>query len=108
LKISCITAAVVAGLNFSAFWCAAVALGGDAINGKTEGGRYFLANHGKLTEVSGSVWRYSRAHAVSVMITFPLGFACFAVLILNSRKSNKRPHTRNQPLQRAGPAQWFP
>ena len=43
---------VVCIANFVVFFLTALMLGGDAINGKAEGGRFFLANHGKLTEVS--------------------------------------------------------
>jgi hypothetical protein len=106
LKIACIGAVVAAILNFVTFWCVGVALGGDALNGKREGERYFLANHGKLTEVREPVWRYSRAHAISVTITHPLGLACFALLIASRQRTGKLPHS--QPLQRTGPAQWFP
>jgi len=42
---------LVAAVNFTAFFVAALALGGDAINGKAEGGRYYLSHHGKYTEV---------------------------------------------------------
>ena len=60
--------------NFAVFFTAALVLGGDAINGKAEGGRYFLANHGKLTEVSREVYDYSRYHAISLFITHPIAF----------------------------------
>jgi|SRR5580658_4198589 hypothetical protein len=63
----------IAGLNFIVFVIAAICIGGDALNGRTEGGHYFVANHGKLTEVSRAVWIYSRIHACSVMVTHPLG-----------------------------------
>ena len=60
--------------NFAAFFIAALILGGDAVSGKTEGGRFFLANHGRFTEVSRITFIYSRYHAVSLFITHPLGF----------------------------------
>jgi hypothetical protein len=49
-------------LNFLVFCLVASFLGGDAVNGRRQGGRYFLSDHGTLTEVSRSVWLYSRAH----------------------------------------------
>ena len=60
--------------NFAVFFIVALAIGGDAFNGKAEGGRYFLANHGKLTEVSRAVYDYSRYHTMSLFITHPLAF----------------------------------
>jgi len=60
--------------NFAVFFIVALTLGGDAINGKAEGGRYFLANHGKLTEVSREIYDYSRYHAISLFITHPIAF----------------------------------
>lgn len=66
--------AVVCLANFAAFFIAAVVLGGDAINGRAEGGRCFLASHGKLTEVSREIYVYSRYHAISLWITHPLAF----------------------------------
>src|SRR5436309_3291332 len=63
----------VAVANFAAFWIIGVTIGGDAINGRAEDGRYYLANHGRYTEVSESVWTYSRIHAISVFVTHPVG-----------------------------------
>ena len=59
-------------LNFLVFWCAAVALGGDAVSGKTAAGHYYLSSHGHLTEVSGQVFTYSLVHTYAVFITLPL------------------------------------
>src|SRR5439155_26242840 len=62
-----------AGLaNFTAFWIAAVILGGDAEGGRIQDGRYYLSIHGRLTEVSRGTYFYSRAHTHSVWITHPL------------------------------------
>jgi hypothetical protein len=63
---------VVAIVNFASFWIIAVASGGDAVNGKEEGGRYFLANHGSYTEVTKAFFEYSRIHSMSVWITHPI------------------------------------
>ncbi len=59
-------------LNFASFWIIAAASGGDAGNGKEEGGRYYLAEHGHYTEVSKDFFEYSRVHARSIWITHPL------------------------------------
>jgi hypothetical protein len=58
----------VAIVNFFAFIMALQYLGGDVLNGKEEGGQYFLSQHGKLTEVSASVFLYSKWHSISSMV----------------------------------------
>ena len=63
----------VAFFNFLAFWFVSVSIGGDALSGKVEGGRYYVSSRGKFTEVSRGVWTYSRVHTISVLITHPLG-----------------------------------
>lgn len=63
---------IVAVVNFVAFLIGAAKLGGDAVNGKTEDGRYYVADHGKLTEVSHAAFTYSRIHCYTLFITHPL------------------------------------
>jgi len=60
--------------NFVVFVVVALIIGGDALNGKAEGGKFFLANHGKLTEVSRETFVYSRYHSLSLFITHPIFF----------------------------------
>jgi hypothetical protein len=50
-------------INFAVYVGIAVCTGGDAINGHQSLGRYFLSNHGKLTEVSHAVFLYSEIHS---------------------------------------------
>lgn len=56
-------------------------LGGDAVNGKIEDGRYYLfgvrSNAGQkvYTEVSEPVFNYSKWHVYSVWVTWPLVMA---------------------------------
>jgi hypothetical protein len=70
--------AVITIVNFIAFGAIAFYLGGDAGNGKVEGGRYYLfgvrAENGVkvYTEVSKAKFTYSRFHVYSVFITWPL------------------------------------
>ena len=59
-------------LNFVIFVIVAVTIGGDAVNGKAVGGHYYLASHGKLTEVSEAVYTYSLWHVRSLFVTHPL------------------------------------
>ena len=50
--------------NFLAFCAISEVIGGDAINGYAEHGRYFLRPHGRTTEVSEAVFAYSKWHAI--------------------------------------------
>jgi hypothetical protein len=65
-------------LNFAVFWVVAVRLGGDAVNGRMQDGHFYLASHGKYTEVSGRVFMYSRLHTYSVWVTHPLALLAVA------------------------------
>ena len=60
---------IVAACNFALFYGIALAIGGDAFNGKAEGGHYYLGGHGHLTEVSSVTYWYSFTHAISVFCT---------------------------------------
>ncbi|WP_342360320.1 hypothetical protein [Terrarubrum flagellatum] len=62
----------IAAANFLSFAAISSFIGGDALNGKYEAGHYFLNNHGRLTEVSESVFNYSKWHARSLFLTHPL------------------------------------
>ena len=73
-------------LNFAAFFIIALSLGGDAVNGKEEAGRYYLSNHGHYTEVSRSVFDYSKLHVYSVWVTHPLAFFGGYLLCCDEKK----------------------
>ena len=68
-------------LNFAVFVAIAAYLGGDAVHGKIQGGRYYLfgmrskAGRKVYTEVTESVFNYSKWHAYSLMATWPLVMA---------------------------------
>jgi len=79
----------VAVLNFIAFIIGASVLGGDAVNGKVEGGKYYVANHGKYTEVSQVAFTYSRFHCYSVWVTHPLAILC-GTLFLGRKRQEKQ------------------
>jgi hypothetical protein len=55
-------------INFLVFCLAAQMLGGDALNGRAEAGRYFLADHGALTQVGKGTWLYSRIHVYGLWL----------------------------------------
>ena len=79
--------AAVAIVNFIAFVIIAILIGGDAVNGRIDSGHYFVANHGRLTEVSASVFTYSRWHARSLFVTHPLGM--IAIGWIYSRRKHR-------------------
>ncbi|MGI4717993.1 MAG: hypothetical protein ACRYF6_06445 [Janthinobacterium lividum] len=56
----------LAVVNFVSFFVGCLYLGGDALNGKIEDGHFYLSDHGKLTEVSKGIYRYSQVHGASV------------------------------------------
>jgi hypothetical protein len=82
--------------NFLLFVVAAIYLGGDAVNGKVENGRYYVfgsrTEFGRKvhTEVTESVFRYSKWHASSVFITWPLMIAVGCVRHYIRRRSAQR------------------
>jgi hypothetical protein len=81
---------VVGLLDFVSFLIGASYLGGDALNGKIDGGRYYLYGpyHGMKAyhEVSQAVFDYSRWHAYSLMIIWPL----MIVLGIAAKRAEKR------------------
>jgi hypothetical protein len=76
-------------LNFVVFWHVAVSIGGDAVSGRVEDGKYFVSSHGRLTEVSEATWRYSYAHKTSIWVTHPLGGVGALLLYLADRERKK-------------------
>jgi hypothetical protein len=72
---------LIAMLNFSAFWYGVLILGGSAGNGKEEGGRFFVGEHGKYTEVAERVYIYSRFHGISLWVTNSLGIVAGLILL---------------------------
>lgn len=77
---------LIGALNFASFIIMALILGGDAVNGKSDGQRYYLGSHGHYTEVSQSTFEYSRLHTYRVWITHPLIFLGAGSLIWLKKK----------------------
>jgi len=99
LRYRCLLAACGLGvLNFVAFVIVASAIGGDAVNGRTVGGHFYLASHGKLTEVSEAVYTYSLWHVRSVFVTHPLAMLTgyLAKREQQARKAARRSSDANQ------------
>jgi hypothetical protein len=80
----------LATANFLIFGVVSLFIGGDALNGHAEYGRFFLSNHGKLIEVSGWVFFYSGLHALSLFITFPLAALCVVALYRRHRPQGSK------------------
>ena len=81
---------VIGLLDFVSFLIGVSYLGGDAVNGKIDGGRYYLYGpyHGMkgYHAVSQAVFDYSRWHAYSLMIIWPL----MIVLSIAAERASKR------------------
>ncbi len=74
--------------NFAVFVAVAIYIGGDAINGHAQNGRYFLCFHGNCHEVGRALFMYSWWHAISVIVTFiPL-----VIIGAMSELRPRRPH----------------
>ena len=80
-------------LNFAIFGVASFGIGGDALSGRAENGRYYLSNHGTLTETTHAIFVYSQVHAISVCITHPL--ALFGGWLSTRSKRKKRKFKTN-------------
>jgi hypothetical protein len=57
-------------------------LGGDALNGYVQDGHYYVADHGRYTEVTAEQWELSRAHTIRMLVLQPLAVVAFGFLIL--------------------------
>jgi hypothetical protein len=68
------------GVSFVVFWIISVFAGGDAVSGKIEDGRYYLASHGKYTQVSRAVYVASAA-AVAFLETGPVSISLILVAL---------------------------
>jgi hypothetical protein len=83
----CYAVFFLAMANFFAFCALSVHFGGDAVNGYTRDGHYFLGAHGHYREVSEQIFNYSLRHAHSVWITHPLGIFAAWLLVREEEKT---------------------
>jgi hypothetical protein len=72
--------------NFVLFVAIAVPLGGDALNGMSRDGHYYLMQHGIYTEVSKPIFIYSTIHTLSLFVTHPVG----VIVALRARNRARR------------------
>lgn len=68
----------VFALNFVSYCLIAFSLGGDAVNGYSSEGSYFLAMNGFETEVSRPIYMYSMVHTLLLF----LNVLCFLAVRL--------------------------
>src|SRR5438270_12793528 len=69
---------VVGFVNFFVFLVVSQYLGGSAANGFVRAGHYYLGEHGKYTEVSHAMFRYSQIHEYTLFVTHPLALISLA------------------------------
>ena len=67
-------------ISFSTFWIVGVIAGGSAVDGKVEDSRYYLASHGRYTEVSRST--YIACAVLEIVWTAIAAFVLFLFFLL--------------------------
>ena len=72
---------VLATLNFLSFALMSLYIGGDALNGYVNAGKYFVCSHGSCTQVSPEMWRYSYWHATTAWLGIFLVFSEVALFV---------------------------
>jgi hypothetical protein len=79
-------------INLVLFMGVALFLGGSAdFTGGAQNGRYYLSNHGIRTEVSRTIYTYSRVHLISLPITGIIGTLGFLSMLRAERKAGNPP-----------------
>lgn len=64
-------------------------IGGDAVNGYCEAGKYFVSNHGNITEVSKAIWIVSKVSVILAWIFIPLTpLGAFAISKVGKKDRN--------------------
>ena len=90
---------MVTVINFGVWGVVNSSIHGDAINGKIEHGRYYVAMKGRYTEVSRGVYWYSFVHTCSNFVLFSaLIFSGLLDMRTNARKS-KGAQTVDSPVE---------
>jgi hypothetical protein len=75
--------------NFIVFAIVAGRIGGDAIDGGIVAGHYFVEEHGKYTEVSESIWKYSYAHLAITAGMYLLGGCWGLAMAIHDRRTRE-------------------
>lgn len=74
-------------LNFGVWGIGTIALHGDAMNGKHENDRYYLARKGHYTEVTPAQYRYSLTHTYLTLASFPVIIGLLGIRDFRRRRS---------------------
>lgn len=88
---------VVTVLNFGVWGLVNCAIHGDAINGKIENGKYYVAMKGKFTEVSRCVYLYSAVHTCTQFVLFPTTILLGLFEMIGRKKASTRDRTTLPP-----------
>ena len=72
-------------VNFAIFMVVNRYIGGDAVSGRVEGGRYYVSHNGVRTEVSRAVYNYSLVHSVFTWVVHGLAVGGGFVLAATGR-----------------------
>jgi hypothetical protein len=78
-----------AAIVFLSYFVSGLVLGGDALNGKVEGDRYFVGSHGHYIEVSEGTYLYSRVHGILLLVVFPLGIILGGFLLSRAERKDR-------------------
>lgn len=73
-------------LNFAVWAIIAASLGGEAVTGKEEAGRYFLHSKRGYTEVSAQTYRYSNIHT---LVTWAGGPLCLLAIFVAKQAASR-------------------
>ena len=84
-RIVCYALFFLAWLNFAAFIFISLWIGGDAVSGRIEDGKYYVRNRHQYTEVSRQVFLYSKYHVYLVWILHPIGLLSLAYVAFKDR-----------------------
>ena len=91
-------------LKFAAYMVIAFNIGGDAVNGKTVAGRFYLAEKGRYTEVSQAVYTYSLWHTYSLLVTGIIFLP--AMLMVRLEQDRRRREAVKEQIKKGGYPHW--
>jgi hypothetical protein len=81
---------VVTVLNFGVWGVVTSLIQGDAINGKIEHDKYYVAMKGRYTEVSRGIYLYSYIHTCTNFVLFPATILSGILgMTINARKAKR-------------------
>jgi len=88
---------VVTVLNFGVWGVVNSVIHGDAINGKVEHGKYYVAMKGRYTEVSRGVYWYSFVHTSTNFVLFPATILSGLLGVRTNTRRDKRDQSAHSP-----------